>query len=233
MNVRLRGWSSAFAAAALLLPVLLGACGGLFPSPPARQLYRVEPNFAFPPDLPHADVQLAVATPSAVAGLDTQRIALARSPLSLDYFADGEWADSAPLLVRTAVVEGFEKSSAITAVGPATLGTYADFMLETAIRDFEAVYDGTANQPPRVRVAFELTLIRLPQRKIVAAALVRGEADAAANTVPAIVAAFNTALGRAVENAVTWTLATPGLSQQPGSVRLRTRFVHPDGDAKQ
>jgi cholesterol transport system auxiliary component len=212
--------------AAAVLPAL-AACG-LLSSPPERQLYRIQPSFTFPAGLPHAAVELAVATPSASAGLDTRRIALSTTPLSLDYFEGAEWADSVPLIVRSALVEGFEASGAVAAVGSASLGAHADVVLVPAIRDFEARY-GDPHRPPHVEVALDLRLIALPQRRIVAATVVHGAAPAAANTVPAIIPAFNAALGRAVENAVAWTLATPDLSGRPLSVTSsRTRFVHPE-----
>jgi cholesterol transport system auxiliary component len=210
---------AATAAAALSLLTLPAGCGGLIPKPPERQIYRTEARFpsamaagfiALPR---HPGVHLAIATPTASSGLDTDRIALARSPLSLDYYADAAWADDAPMLVRTALVEGFEKSAALASVGPAALGLYADFALETAIRDFEAVYDSRIGAAPRVVVALDLKLVHMPDRKIVAETLVRGEAPAAANAVPAIVGAFNTALGAAVENAIAWTLGAPPLSR--------------------
>lgn len=212
---------------AALAPLLLAACGGLFPAPPERQLYRLGPSFAFPATLPHADIQLAIATPSATSGLDTRRVALANSSESLDYFADAEWVDSVPLLTRAALVEGFEASGAVAAVEPAALGLTADFVLETAIRDFEAVYAG-ANRPPRVKVALDLKLVAFPQRRIVAGTVISGEADAAGNAVPAIVTAFNVALGRAVEQAVGWTLTTPALSGRAEALRSRAPFVPPE-----
>jgi cholesterol transport system auxiliary component len=227
MSVRLARMLRALLA--VLLPAALAACGGLFPSPPARQLYRPAPSFAFPAGLPHAAVQLAVATPSAAAGLDTRRIALAMSPVSLDYFAGAEWADSLPLLVRTALVEGFEDSRAVAGVAPSSLGARADFVLVTTIRDFDARY-GAPHRAPRIEITLDLKLVALPQRRIVAAGLVRSGAQAAENKVPAIVVAFSAALGRGVDNAVVWTVTNPALSRRPAA--LVSRFVHPEGGAK-
>jgi cholesterol transport system auxiliary component len=214
-----------------LAPLLLAACGGLFPTPPERQLYRLDPSFAFPATLPHAAAQLAIATPTSSAGLDTRRVALANSPVSLDYFADAEWVDSTPLLLRTALIEGFEASGAVAAVEPAALGLPADFVLETAIRDFEAVYTAP-NQPPLVRVVLDIKLVGMPERKIVAATIVRGEAESAQNAVPAIIVGFNNALGRAVEQTVEWLLTTPALSGRSEPVRSRAPFVPQDGARK-
>ncbi len=207
---------------------LLGGCGSLLPRAPERPLYRLVPTFAFPPGLPQVTAQLAVATPAAADGLDTRRIVLTRSRVALDYFADGEWTDRAPALVATALVDGFEKSGALTAVTPEGLGLRADFVLESELTNFEAAYD-SPNAPPRVVVRLDVKLVRLPELKIIAASSLGGEATAAANRLLDIVRAYDEALGRAVTAVVTWTLDNPALSRRPGSVISRTRFVHPSG----
>ena len=214
--------------AILLLVPLLAGCGGLLSDAPKRQLYRTNPNFTFAAPLPHVAAQLLVAMPTAPAGLDTARIALSRAPVSLDYFADAEWADRVPFLVQTALVEGFEKSAAIPAVGPESLGVRADFVLDIAIGDFQAVYD-SPDGPPRIVVRFNAKLVRIPERRIAAQVSVSREAKAAANALPEIVRAFDSALGGAIEEVVTWTLRNPILSERRGSVISRTRFVHAMG----
>jgi cholesterol transport system auxiliary component len=200
--------------ATVLAPVLAG-CGGLLTDPPKRELYRVSPIFTFPAGLPHVAAQLLVATPTAPAGLDTERIALSRSPVSLDYFADVQWADRTPYLIQTALVDGFEKSGAIPAVGPDRGGLRADFVLETAIGDFAAIYD-SPNGAPRISVRLTAKLVRMPERKIVAQLPVNREANAAANAVPDVVRAFDAALGGAIEEIVTWTVTNRALSERPG-----------------
>ncbi len=209
--------SGLIAIVVLLLPELAG-CGGIFSQPPQRQLYRLTPNFAFPAGLPPVAAQLVVGLPTAPSGLDTARIALSRSPVSLDYYADAEWTDRLPALVQGNLVEGFEKSAAIPAVGPESLGLRADFELETEIRDFEAVYDSPGG-PPHVLVRFNAKLVRLPERKIVAQTSVSRQEGAAAGAIPEVVRAFDGALGGAVQQVVMWTLANPALSSGRGSAR--------------
>lgn len=202
-------------AAAALLPLLAG-CGGLLSGPPQRQLYRVNPSFAFSAGLPHTTAQILVAAPSAPAGIDTARIALSNSPVSLDYFADAEWADRVPFLVQSALVAAFERSAAARASDSADLR--ADFVLETGVRDFEAAYEAP-NAPPLVKVALNARLVRMPARDIVAQTTVRREQRAAANAMPDIVRAFDGALGGAASELVTWTVGTPALAAAPAARR--------------
>jgi cholesterol transport system auxiliary component len=202
----------------ILLAIALTGCGGLLPDPPKRQLYRLEPALApAAARLPQVPVQLLVAVPLAPSGLDTSRIALSRTPLSLDYFADSEWADRAPLLVQSALIDAFEKSRAVGAVARDSAAFRADFVLETTIRDFQAAYDAP-NGPPRVSVALNAKLVKIPERKIVGQTTLSREAAVAANDVPAVVRAFGEALGAAAGDLVAWTVTNPGLSQRRASL---------------
>jgi len=195
------------------LALLLTSCGGILSGPPERELYRLHPAIAFPAPLPHTAAQLLVVTPSAPAGLDTVRIALSRAPVSLDYFAGVQWADRVPFLVRSALVEGFEKSGAASAVGSG--GLRADFVLETDIRDFTAVYEAPA-AAPRVSVALNLKLVRATDRQVVGQVSLGRTAGAAANTLPEVVVAYDKALGGVVEEAVAWTLNNRALAGGSG-----------------
>jgi cholesterol transport system auxiliary component len=201
---------------AVLFGLVLTGCGGILSAPPQRQLYRLEPALVPLGRLPHVAAQLLVAVPIAPGGLDTSRIALSRSDVSLDYFADAEWTNRAPLLAQTALVDAVARDS---------VGLRADFVIETEIRDFEAVYD-SPNGPPQVSIAFTAQLIKIPERKIVAQISVVRQAAAAANDVPAVVRAFDEALGAAVAEVVTRSVTNPGLSRPRVSVNSRTRFVH-------
>jgi cholesterol transport system auxiliary component len=199
---------------------LLAACGGLLPKPPERQLYRLASAPALRTGLPRLPAQLLVATPTSLSAFDTARIALSRSALTLEYFADAEWADRAPFVVQAALIEAFEKSRAFSGISSEGSGLQADFVLATEIRDFVAIYDSPTG-PPRVRVQLNAELVRMPGRKILAETVVTGEATAPGNDIPAIVQAFGAALGGAASDLVGWT-ANAALSARGGSVRSQT-----------
>ena len=142
----------------------LAGCSGLLGGGAPAHLYRLTPKSTYPPNLPHPSVQLLVDVPLAPAGLDNSRIALSRSPISIDYFADSEWTDRAPLLVQTALLQSFENSKAITALDRESVGLRADFILRTEIRHFEAVYD-SSDGPPEVWVAINVRLVNPSGRR--------------------------------------------------------------------
>ena len=194
-----------------IIVLALAGCGGLFGGSSPAQLYRVTPVHAFPPGLPHLPVQVLIDEPLAPAGLDTTRIALSRSAVSIEYFADSEWTDRVPLMVQTALLESFEDSKVLTAINRESLGFHADFILKTEIRHFEALYE-SPNGAPDVWVAIIARLVNLSGRDIVAQASFERHERATANEIPQIVLAFDEALGGVMEDIVLWTVRNPAFS---------------------
>src|SRR5215468_1669577 len=210
-------WPGAHLSRRLLPSVLilaLASCSGLLGGSERTHLYRLTPKSTFPPDLPRRSVQLLIDVPLAPAGLDTSRIALSRSAVSIDYFADSEWTDRAPLLVQTALLQSFENSKAITALDRESVGLRADFILRTEIRHFEAVYD-SSDGPPEVWVAINVRLVNPSSRDVVAQSSFERRQRASANDVPSIVSAFDEALGGVMKDIVVWTVTNPALSVKP------------------
>jgi cholesterol transport system auxiliary component len=185
--------------------VLLSGCGTVLQGPPVPQLYVLRPQL--PASMgPRVNWRLAVATPDAVASLDTQRIALTRSSTTLDYFANAAWTDRLTLIVQRQLIQAFDASGRITSVDRDTSGLEADFVLQTEIRDFQARYD-TPDGAPQVMVSIQAKLARMPQREIAANINAAQQAAAGANEINSIVVAFNQACGAAISQIVSSTLA--------------------------
>jgi len=200
--------SAALALAALTLSV--AGCG-LLSNPETRRLYQVTSVSTFAVGLPHSDAQLTIGPVEAPAGLDTNRIALTRAPLSLDYFAEVAWSDRAPAMVRTALLESTQNSGMFKAVGSDTFNLRSDYLLKTELRNFEAVYD-SQGPGPTATVVLGLTLVKLPGDAVVGQTVIRERQPSASNEIPEIVGAFNTALGKALQEAVGWTADHAALS---------------------
>jgi cholesterol transport system auxiliary component len=186
-------------------------CASLLGLPPPPHLYRVTPQSSYPANLPHLPTQLLVDVPLAPSGLDSSRIALSRSAVSIDYFADSEWTERVPLLVQTALLESFENSGAIAAIDRESIGLRADFILKTEMRHFEAQYD-PPNAAPEAWVAIIARLVNPAGRDIVAHASFERRERAAANDIGQIVLAFDKALGAVMADIVVWTVRNPALS---------------------
>jgi len=187
--------------------VFASGCSSILPVPVVPQLYVLRPQGA-PPTGPQVRWQLSVAAPDAAASLDTVRIALTRSPTTMDYFANAAWSDRVPLMVQRLLIQSFDASGRILSVDRDTAGLEADYLLETEIRDFQARYD-TPDGAPEIEIGMQAKLVRMPQREIIGALNATQRARASANNLDAIVVAFNQAAGAAIAQIAAWTLSTP------------------------
>src|SRR3546814_6381052 len=107
---------------------LVGCCGlTLGNSPP--KLYTLTPKSSFSADLPKVDWQLAIDQPTSPAALATSRIAVARGPHTIDYYADAQWNDDAPQMVQRLMIESFENSQRKVGVGRQAVSLRTDFVL--------------------------------------------------------------------------------------------------------
>lgn len=198
---------------ALLLAGGLAGCA-LGVEPP-RLHTLTAPRAADGASRPAVGWSLQIDPPLAVAGLDTARIALKDAPTSIDYFANVSWTNRTPDMVRDLLLETFEASQRIRAVGRDGAGLRADYLLKLEIRDFQAEYaDSRHAAPPTVRIRLSARLLTLPRREIIDATVMEHEVRAASNTFPAILAAWDQANRQALAAVVEWTL-TPRPDPEP------------------
>lgn len=183
------------------LPFLTGC--GLAPAVP--QLYVLRPMLTFANDLPERRSQIVISIPEAAQSLDTTRIALSKSPTTIDYFANAAWPDRVPVLVQGHLVEAFERSGKIIAVGRDNGALRADYQVLLELRNFEARYTGS-DQRPTIHVRLDAKLVHLPDRVIVGNLAASRELVAARSDVDGIVITFNEALGGVLGDIVDWSL---------------------------
>lgn len=192
---------------ALPLAGVLGACDLAVPGQgPPPTLFRLTPKSTFRDDLPKVTWQLVLEAPIANAGLNTTRVTLQRTATQLEYFARSNWIDRSPLMIQTLMIESFENSGRIVAVGRETVGLRADFVLKTELREFQANYHET--DPPTVQVAINAKLVVMPHRLIIGSRNFAHATQAAADRMEDIIPAFDEALGKVLKRLVEWTLIT-------------------------
>lgn len=195
--------------AALILPLAgaLTACEVAVPGQgPAPDLYRLTPKSTFAPDLPTVEWQLLLEQPLTNASIDTTRIGLQRSSTHVQYYARAGWSDRAPQMIQTLMIESFENSGRIVAVGRESVALRADYILKSELREFQAEY---YNGPkPRVRITLIARLVKMPRRAIIGSKKLEAVIEAEADTMEAIITAFDEALGKVLKRLVEWTLIT-------------------------
>ncbi|HEY7977902.1 MAG TPA: ABC-type transport auxiliary lipoprotein family protein [Rhizomicrobium sp.] len=201
------------AALVIFSTVALSACGGLLgPSEAPPQIYVLHPQFGPVDRAPAVQWQFGVTEPVSPAVFDNKRITLILGQ-TMDYYADSSWSDQTPDLLQSLLVEAFEKSGKIKAVGRNSAGVRADILVTTEIRDFSAHYD-VKDGIPTIVVDIVAKLVTATRHDVIATFDARREVRASVNSVPAVVAAFNDATGHAINDIVSWSLtnATPGAS---------------------
>jgi cholesterol transport system auxiliary component len=172
--------------------------------PPPRE-FRVTAKTTFEA-LPRVDWSLVVARPEASPAIDTTRIAVVRTGLEIEYYADARWVDRPAAMLQPMLVQSFRNSGAITVVGDDRATFRPDFVLNTDLVAFQA--QQREAQPPAVRVAIAASMIQMPRRNVVSATEIGRTVEATAGDLIAITAAFDDALGKVVKRLVEWTLTT-------------------------
>ena len=191
--------------------VVLTGCSSLFlPKRASVDLYDVTPGAlasTAASDLPGtAGWTLAVAEPLATGGIGGNQIIVRPDPLRLQPLSGARWSERAPAMVQTLLIELFESSGAMHAVGRSGAGAF-DYSLETELRAFEAeCFDGPAQCTARVRI--QARLVALPLRHIVAARSFESAVPTSAESNDHIVQALDTALQNAGRELLRWTLDT-------------------------
>ncbi|HEX4113196.1 MAG TPA: ABC-type transport auxiliary lipoprotein family protein [Stellaceae bacterium] len=172
---------------------------------PSATLYTLTALTDFPAG-PHFKLQVLFDRPTASDALNTTRIALRRNVLTVDYFADAAWTDSAPSMIQSLLVDSLQSSGRVTAASRDTLAIRGDVEVRIDVRHFEADYR-SGQELPTVRVELGLILVRVEDRSILATDTVTASAQPTKNEVSAIVVAFNQALQAAMRETLAWTLA--------------------------
>ena len=172
---------------------VLSACSNIIGPPEAAPLYVLKPASPAVKNGPPAHWQLTVVLPESSDSLDTTRIMLLQPGGQMDYYANANWQDRLPFVVQGTLVEAFEASGRMPAVGRDTEGLKSDFLLVTDIRDFQARYDVPDTAPvAMVRIVAKVVAART--RTIVMSIDAHSEIQAGQNSVPSVVVAFNQAL---------------------------------------
>jgi ABC-type uncharacterized transport system auxiliary subunit len=193
--------------AAALVACFIGACtSGAFDSDqPSQHVYVISAPGLQPSTAPVA-VDLTVVRPVVRPGLDTDRIAVLYPDRRLEYFAGSRWGATTDVVVQALLVESLRNAGGLRNVQNDTASFGADFVLQSEVSHFQAQY-GASGSVPEVRVELVVTIGKATQRRPVASFIAAGRAQADANTLAAVVAAFEAAYAQAAKTVVEKTAA--------------------------
>ena len=155
---------------------------------------------------PSGDVRgrtvVVVPKPDLPPALATERIALYfEQERRMDYYADAKWSGKLDELVQEFLIDRAQQRLPRTVVEK-TEAASANYRLSVKVTNFEPVYKGAADQPPRLDVEMTVTVIDLPEERIRAQFTVKKSAQASENRLTPITAELGKLLQSAIDEAL-------------------------------
>lgn len=198
----------------LLIPLMFAALAGCTGLDTLRQaskpndLYLLTPKSTFSSSLPRIRKQIVVQEPTATAAVNTDQIAIQPTALQVQYLPQARWVDRAPLIVQALLVESYENSGKVAAVGRSIVGLRADYVIVPDLREFQGIVVGETadSKTVRVEVRMNIKIIDEYEDKIIASDSFQEFVVSASDKTPDLVEAFDIALGKTMRDAVEWSV---------------------------
>ncbi|SFK92499.1 ABC-type transport auxiliary lipoprotein family protein [Shimia haliotis] len=195
----------------VLTALLLGGCAGIGTINRAAtptDLYALTPKSTFDANLPRLRQQIVIEEPTATAAVDTDQIAVHPTPLQVEYLPGVRWVDRAPLIVQALLIESFENSGKVAAVGRSTVGLRPDYTIVTDVREFQAHLPKSEepDAPLEIHVRLNLKIVDSFSDHIIGSNSFTEVVPTQSDEMLDIVTAFDSALGRAMRDSVEWSV---------------------------
>ena len=189
----MRGALPRVRAVTLLCAALCGGCTGLHSSAQPEQTYylRAQPTAGAAPPA-GVTASLRLARPLAAPGLDSPRIVLVQADHRMSFYAASRWPAPLPDVIEALAVETLRGSGVWATVEDSASPFPADYLLQIAVRRFEADYS-TGGAAPVVQVVLDCSIGRRAGSDVIATFTTSGSVPAAANRLGAVLAAFEQA----------------------------------------
>ncbi len=199
---------SALLAAVLAAGALAGCVSALKSNVPVQQTYLLDLHLAtVAADVAATHDNLLVLAPSAAPGLSTDAIAVLRPGGRLDYYLGARWAAAAPAMLQTLAIDALRPSQRFALVEPDSGPFPADYVLSLEVRHFEARYGDDG--PPTIHVTLIVSVGRRSASAPGANVIADSEVKAQDNRMQAVVAAFEQATAKALDELVLAVVAMP------------------------
>ncbi|WP_227268460.1 ABC-type transport auxiliary lipoprotein family protein [Roseobacter weihaiensis] len=171
-------------------------------------LYTLTPKSTFDPALPRLRQQIVVQEPTATAAVSNDRIAVQPSPLQVEYLSGARWVDLAPVIIQALLIESYENSGKVDAVGRSAVSLRADYLIVTDLREFQARVPPAVAENDRLQVQVRLNfkLVNADVDRIIASRSFEEIVDTQSDDAGDIALAFDQALGSVMRDAVEWSI---------------------------
>lgn len=150
-----------------------------------------------------ANVQILVPEPRALQALNTESIAVKPTPQTISYYGKVQWADRLPKVLQTRIVQSFEDTGRVHAVGFPGEGLLITYQLPIEIRNFQLESGGA----PTAVIEIAAKILDDRNGRVVATRVFRAEARSSGDGVDSAVAAMDVALKQVLDELIAWVVA--------------------------
>ena len=159
-------------------------------------------------------IDFIVEEPTASGVINTDRILVRPSSAQVQYLPDARWSEAAPAMIRSALVESFERVGAFRFVGRQPLGLSGDLALVSNLTEFhvDVIPDGDTGT---VRMTLVARLVREDDAQIVASRTFSRAVAVPDTSTPTIITAYEAAFRSLLSELTSWVLSARGISQAP------------------
>lgn len=180
---------------------LLGACST---TPPPATFDLMAPKVMTVTAPRPAQFQLVINEPSAIRSLETDRIMVKPGPAQITYYKGAAWGDRLPRLMQARMVEAFQNTGLVGAVGSRADRLDADMELATEVRGFHVELEG--GQAMAVAQLY-VKVIDGKDGRMIASRAFTASAPTSATDVNEMVVALNHSFDKVLRDVVPWVAA--------------------------
>jgi phospholipid/cholesterol/gamma-HCH transport system substrate-binding protein len=148
-------------------------------------------------------IQVAVADPTALAALESEKIQRTKRGGPTAALEDGQWSDTLPRLLQMKIIRGFEDANAFAGISRPSDFVTADFQLVIDIRTFQLI----ASAPDTAEVELAGKVLD-GKGRIVGTEVFAASAPVGAEGTAAAVTALDQAFSKAGADLMAWAVRT-------------------------
>lgn len=151
-----------------------------------------------------ARFQLVINEPTAIRALETDRIMVKPGPAQITYYKGAAWGDRLPRLMQARMVEAFQNTGLVSAVGSRADRLDADIELATEVRAFHVEVDGGQAQAV---TQLHVKVIDGEDGRMIASRAFSSSTPTSATEVKEMVLALNASFDKVLRDLVPWVAA--------------------------
>ncbi|WP_422062858.1 ABC-type transport auxiliary lipoprotein family protein [Shimia sp.] len=179
-------------------------------------LYTLTPKSTFSSGLPRISQQLLVSEPTASSAVNTDQVAVQPTPYQFEYLPRARWVDRAPVMLQTLLIESYENSGKVAAVGRSSVGLRPDYLIVSDLREFQARIPKVETEEValEVHVMLNMKIVDNFDDRIIGSKSFEEILYAPSDDMDDVVLVFDNALGKAMRKSVEWSVKTIYSHQQ-------------------